>query len=127
MGVAIEKVFGKLDDEMVTQMMSCADTDGDGEVSLKEFKIIMRAGPIAGAVVDKVRQAMTDPDEMMIMLRNARESLEEVSVAPSHRTMPLPRADSIPMSARAGPQRLTRPRPPPCRVPPRGSNIDSWI
>lgn len=84
MGIAIERVFGKLDEDMVQQMMSSADQDGDGELSLKEFKIIMRAGPIAGAVVDKVRQAMTDPDEMMIMLRNARESLEEVSVAPRH-------------------------------------------
>ena len=81
-----------------SSIVGSSSTDGDGELSLKEFKIIMRAGPIAGAVVDKVRQAMTDPDEMMVMLRNAREDLEEVRRGPLE---PAQRPGSIADSDRA--------------------------
>ena len=80
MSGAIEKLFGKLEDEMVNQMMSAADTDGDGEISIREFKIIMRAGPAQLGSLNKMVQAMTDPDEMMVMLRNAREDLEELDL-----------------------------------------------
>ena len=58
-----------------------SDSDGDGDVDLVEFKIIMRAGPKMGiAAVAKVTSTMTDPDEMMLMLRNAREELEGVDI-----------------------------------------------
>ena len=59
-------------------MMSAADTDGDGDVSLDEFKVIMRAGP--RKLPNKVQEMMQDPDAMQGMLRNAREELEEVDL-----------------------------------------------
>ena len=34
-----------LDESIAAEMLKAADTDGDGEVSLDEFKTIMRAGP----------------------------------------------------------------------------------
>ena len=34
-----------MDESITTEMLKAADTDGDGEVSLDEFKTIMRAGP----------------------------------------------------------------------------------
>jgi Ca2+-binding EF-hand superfamily protein len=34
-----------MDESITTEMLKAADTDGDGEVSLDEFKAIMRAGP----------------------------------------------------------------------------------
>ena len=45
-----------LEDQVIDEMMAAADTDGDGEIDLSEFKVIMRAGPkksdgaIGGAV-----------------------------------------------------------------------------
>ena len=46
MKAAIAKVYGEgLDDTILHQMMKAADTDGDGEIDLAEFKTIMRAGP----------------------------------------------------------------------------------
>ena len=44
--VAIQKIYGK-NTEMVIidEMLAAGDADGDGEVSLEEFKTIMRAGP----------------------------------------------------------------------------------
>ena len=43
---AVVKAYGKaLDDDVFKKMMSAADTDGDGEIDLTEFKVIMRAGP----------------------------------------------------------------------------------
>merc|ERR1719352_1713104 len=42
----IVKVYGsEMDPSIVKEMFKVADTDGDGEVSLDEFKTIMRAGP----------------------------------------------------------------------------------
>ena len=34
-----------MDESITTKMLDAADTDGDGEVSLDEFKTVMRAGP----------------------------------------------------------------------------------
>ena len=34
-----------MDESIAKEMLKAADTDGDGEVSLEEFKAIMRAGP----------------------------------------------------------------------------------
>ena len=34
-----------MDESITTDMLKAADTDGDGEISLDEFKTIMRAGP----------------------------------------------------------------------------------
>jgi len=43
---AIRKVFGEdLDAKFVSEMMTSADTNKDGEIDLEEFKTIMRAGP----------------------------------------------------------------------------------
>ncbi len=39
MNEAIYKLFGQLEPEMVNQMMRAADTDGDGEINLDEFKV----------------------------------------------------------------------------------------
>ena len=40
------RVYGKqLDSKIIDKMMSAADTDNDGEISLDEFKAIMLAGP----------------------------------------------------------------------------------
>ena len=42
----IEKTYGsKMDDKVINEMMTAADTNKDGEVDLDEFKAIMRAGP----------------------------------------------------------------------------------
>ena len=42
----IKKTYGEaLDEKMVKEMMTKADTNKDGEVDLEEFKVIMRAGP----------------------------------------------------------------------------------
>jgi len=42
----IASVYGTgLDESIAAEMLKAADTDGDGEVSLDEFKTIMRAGP----------------------------------------------------------------------------------
>jgi len=43
---AIVAMYGeKLPEDTLEKMMKAADTDGDGEVDLEEFKVIMRAGP----------------------------------------------------------------------------------
>ena len=42
----LNKLYGRaLDDKLFNQMMNAADTNGDGEIDLEEFKVIMRAGP----------------------------------------------------------------------------------
>jgi len=44
MGQAISKMYGQdLDDELLAKMMKAADTDGNGEIDLDEFKVIMRS------------------------------------------------------------------------------------
>jgi len=46
METAITKMYGKpVPSDLVDKMMKAADTDGDGEISLQEFKTIMKAGP----------------------------------------------------------------------------------
>ena len=46
MNAHITKVYGaEMDESIVKEMFKVADTDGDGEVDLNEFKTIMRAGP----------------------------------------------------------------------------------
>ena len=46
MSAHIASVYGgAMDESITTEMLKAADTDGDGEVSLDEFKTIMRAGP----------------------------------------------------------------------------------
>ena len=46
MNAHITKVYGsEIDESIVKEMFKVADTDGDGEVDLDEFKTIMRAGP----------------------------------------------------------------------------------
>jgi Ca2+-binding EF-hand superfamily protein len=46
MNAHITKVYGaEMDESIVKEMFKVADTDGDGEVDLNEFKVIMRAGP----------------------------------------------------------------------------------
>ena len=35
----------RLDESIIKDMFKAADTDGDGGISLDEFKTIMRAGP----------------------------------------------------------------------------------
>ena len=78
---AIFQVFGKVEPHVVEEMMAVADTDRNGEISLDEFKSIMRAGPRAlGKTLHTVVRGMTDPDQMQVMLRNAREGIEEVDV-----------------------------------------------
>ncbi len=77
---AIAKVFGKLEPHVVDEMMKAADTDGDGDISMEEYKIIMRAGPKHGGNLSKVAKGMSDPETMQLMLRNAREELEEVNL-----------------------------------------------
>lgn len=74
---AITKFFGKVERKVVEEMMSAADTDRDGEVSLREFKMIMRAGP---KKLGAAASAMTDPDRMRSMLQTAREGIEEVDL-----------------------------------------------
>jgi len=63
---AIEKLYAgssqKLDEKFIDQMMAAADTDGDGEISLEEFKVIMRAGP-----KDKVKAPTLVPKNIMGM------------------------------------------------------------
>lgn len=63
---AIEKLYAgssqKLDEKFIDQMMTAADTDGDGEISLDEFKVIMRAGP-----KDKVRAPVLKPKTLVGM------------------------------------------------------------
>ena len=44
-GYIVSMFDGTIDEETITQMLKAADADGDGEVSLDEFKTIMRAGP----------------------------------------------------------------------------------
>ena len=83
MAEAIAQVFGKLEPDVVKEMMKAADTDADGTVNMEEYKIIMRAGSKVGAkpsAISRVAKAQTDPDTMMLMLRNAREELEEVNI-----------------------------------------------
>ena len=80
MADAIEKLFGRLDDEMVDKMMAVADTDGDGDVDLQEFMVIMKAGPKVLGELSKVTKAMSDPDTMKLNLRNAREDLQEIDL-----------------------------------------------
>ena len=68
---AIRKFYGKdMEQKMVQEMMSAADADNDGECSLREFKMIMRAGP---KKLSALTSAMTDPDTMRQMLKAARE------------------------------------------------------
>jgi hypothetical protein len=46
LATAITQLYKKaLDDALIDDMMKTADTDNDGEISLEEFKVIMRAGP----------------------------------------------------------------------------------
>ena len=53
----IASVYGDgLDGDTVGSMMRAADTDGDGEVDLEEFKMIMRAGPQQRAQDEHARQ-----------------------------------------------------------------------
>ena len=80
MEIAIVKVFGKLDSTVVDQMMGAADTDNDGNISLEEFEIIMRAGPKDQGALSQVTKGMSDPDTMQLMLGKAREELEEVDL-----------------------------------------------
>ena len=43
---AIKKLYGvNLDEKLVDDMMKAADTNNDKEISLEEFKVIMRAKP----------------------------------------------------------------------------------
>lgn len=78
MQVAITRFYGKeMDPKVVQEMMSTADVDDDGEVSLREFKMIMRAGPKKLSAITSV---MTDPDAMRLMLKAAREGVEEVDL-----------------------------------------------
>lgn len=73
---AITKMFGKLEPKVVGEMMAASDTDGDGKVDLDEFLVIMRAGPKKGPLAS----VLGDADAMQVMLRNAREGLEEVDI-----------------------------------------------
>jgi hypothetical protein len=58
MSAHIASVYGSgLDESITAEMLKAADTDGDGEVSLDEFKTIMRAGPDV-----KPKAAATKPD-----------------------------------------------------------------
>ena len=41
----VASVYGPMDESITTKMLKAADTDGDGEISLDEFKTVMRAGP----------------------------------------------------------------------------------
>jgi hypothetical protein len=78
MNGAIKRIFGEdISEEVVDEMMAAADRDGDGTVGMKEFKLIMKAGPVR--LGGKAKE-MTDPDKMQVMLRNAREELEEVNL-----------------------------------------------
>ena len=77
---AITKVFGEVEEKIINDMMTATDTDGDGEISLEEFKQIMRAGPEKLGALSKVVEGMTDADTMQLNLRNAREDLEEVDL-----------------------------------------------
>ena len=42
---ALSKKYEKLEQSVIEQMMDAADTDNDGEISIDEFKAIMRADP----------------------------------------------------------------------------------
>ena len=58
MSAHIASVYGSgLDESITAEMLKAADTDGDGEVSLDEFKTIMRAGPDV-----KPKATATKPD-----------------------------------------------------------------
>ena len=39
--MAIDQIFGSVDEKLVDDMLKEADTDGDGEISLEEFKWMM--------------------------------------------------------------------------------------
>jgi hypothetical protein len=46
MSSAVAELYGKpLKPALVDEMMAAADTDNDGQISLEEFKVMMRAGP----------------------------------------------------------------------------------
>ena len=77
---AIRRTFGELEPGIVDEMMAKADTDHDGDITLVEFKIVMRAGPKELGNIDQIRKGMTDVNTMALMLRNAREELEEVEL-----------------------------------------------
>ena len=63
---AIEEVYGSLDPKVVDEMMAATDTDGDGQISLDEFKAIMREGPKnpMRAVMSDVRRRRRRGDQV---------------------------------------------------------------
>ena len=72
---ALSKKYEKLEQSVIEQMMDAADTDNDGEISIDEFKAIMRASPSA--------QAEPAPAEPATPSRQAAvETPSDTAVAP---------------------------------------------